>query len=129
MPLLRIDIIKGRSKEEFSNLLNVLQECVVDAFDIPQRDRFQIVAEHKSEQMIIQDIGLGFERTDNVVVIQMTTTPRTLASRKLFYGLTAKRLYKECSIAPSDLIINIIAVSESNWSFGNGEAQFLNGSI
>ncbi|MBL1405815.1 MAG: tautomerase family protein [Rhizobiales bacterium] len=129
MPLLRIDIIEGRSKETLSKMLDVLHECVVEAFEVPQRDRFQIVSQHKPEEMIIQDVGLGFERTKNVVVIQMTTTPRTLTSRKLFYSLTAKRLHKECGIAPSDLMINIISSSESNWSFGNGEAQFLNGSI
>jgi hypothetical protein len=33
-------------------------------FDAPDRDRYQIITEHKRGQIIAEDTGLGFERTD-----------------------------------------------------------------
>ena len=36
-------------------------------------DRFQITTEHPAPQIIAEDAGLGFERTDGVVMIQIFT--------------------------------------------------------
>ncbi len=129
MPLLRIDMIKGRSAQERCALADTIHACVVEAFGVPLRDRFQIITEHEPEQMIIEDVGLGYPRTDKVVVVQITTTPRTLASRKAFFRLAADRLEADCGLPQSDLMINMVTVSESDWSFGSGKAQFLSGEL
>ncbi|WP_138471121.1 tautomerase family protein [Poseidonocella sp. HB161398] len=129
MPLLRIDIIRGRSAQERRALADTLHACVVEAFGVPVRDRFQIITEHEPDQMIIEDVGLGLARTRRIVVVQITSTPRSLASRKSFYRLAAERLQAECGLGPADLMINIVTVSESDWSFGLGRAQFLTGDL
>lgn len=128
MPLLRIDVVKGRSPQALRRLCDTLHSCVVDAFGVPARDRFQIVTQHAPEEMIIQDVGLGFARTENVVVIQITTTPRALADRKRLFALIVERL-EGIGIAPDDVMINLVPVSEGDWSFGRGEAQFLTGAL
>lgn len=46
MPLLKIDIIKGRSDEDLVKFLDNLHEAMVEAFEVPERDRYQIVTEH-----------------------------------------------------------------------------------
>jgi len=77
MPLLRFALVKGRDKESLKKLLDVVHFAVVEAFDIPQRDRYQIVHEHSEDNMIIQDTGLGINRTNNIVVLsilRLTTT-------------------------------------------------------
>lgn len=79
--------------------------------------------------MRIEDVGLGFERTRDVVVVQVTTTPRTLAQRKAFYEMAASRLQSECGLNPDDLMVNFVQASEANWSFGGGQAQFLTGDL
>lgn len=70
--------------------------------------------------MVVQDIGLGFERSRNIVVVQITTTPRTLAARKTSYRLAAEKLQAECDIDPQYLVINLVTATESDWSFGGG---------
>jgi hypothetical protein len=40
-------------------------------FDAPDRDRYQIITEHKRGQIIAEDTGLGFERTDDIVIVQI----------------------------------------------------------
>lgn len=39
MPLLRFDVIEGRDKETLRKLLDVTHVVVVDAFQVPVRDR------------------------------------------------------------------------------------------
>src|SRR5260370_34855481 len=53
------------------------------AFKVPERDRFQIVHEHKRSQMVIEDSGLGIERSDKVVVVQVTSRHQHERSEKV----------------------------------------------
>jgi phenylpyruvate tautomerase PptA (4-oxalocrotonate tautomerase family) len=129
MPLVRIDLIKGRSREALRAIADTLHDCATDAFSLPPRDRFQIITEHEAHMVIVEDVGLGFDRSDDLVVVQVTSTPRSLAARKAFYELAAEKLSSDCGIAPQNLMINIVTVSESDWSFGMGRAQFLTGEL
>ena len=129
MPLVRIDLIKGREVAELTRLCDTLHGCVVDALGVPDRDRFQIVTQHAPHELIIQDVGLGFAHSDRVVVIQITTTPRSLTARKALFALITERLAQDCQINPADIMINLVPVSESDWSFGNGVPQFLTGAL
>src|ERR1700730_1847137 len=77
MPLLRIDVIEGRSEEELKKLLDAIHGAMLAALKVPERDRYQIVHEHPATKMIVEDTGLGIPRTDGVVVVQARTRPRT----------------------------------------------------
>ena len=129
MPLLKIDVIKGRSDEVLSTLLNTIHDAMVEAFDVPVRDRYQILTEHEPSRLIIQDTGLGFLRTDNVVVITAISRPRSAEMKQKFYNLLAQRLELDCGVSPQDLMISMIINSDEDWSFGLGQAQFLTGDL
>lgn len=89
MPLLKIDIIKGRSNEDLVKLLDNLHEAMVEVFEVPERDRYQIVTEHERSRMIIQDTGIGLTRTDNVVIVTAISRPRSAEMKQRFYKLSA----------------------------------------
>lgn len=42
MPLLYIDLIEGRSPSETRALLDAVHDAVVEAFQVPPRDRYQV---------------------------------------------------------------------------------------
>ena len=44
-PLIRIDVIEGRSEAEIKALLDAAHRAVVAAFKVPERDRYQILQE------------------------------------------------------------------------------------
>jgi len=129
MPLLRFDLIEGREPSELKALLDAAHRAMLEAFQVPARDRYQIVHEHKREHMIVEDTGLGFPRTDRVVFLQVTSRPRTREQKEAFYRLLCEELMGSCGIAPSDVVVSIIENTDADWSFGLGRAQFLTGEL
>ncbi|MFU0790190.1 tautomerase family protein [Cerasibacillus sp. JNUCC 74] len=129
MPLLTFDLIEGRKKEELKALLDATHYAVVKAFGVPERDRYQIVHQHPKHEMIIQDTGLGFERSDNIVVLSIRSTQRSDKQKKEFYRLLVQELEEKCGIDPKDVLVSIVTNGAGDWSFGFGEAQFLTGEL
>ncbi|UOQ45547.1 tautomerase family protein [Halobacillus salinarum] len=129
MPLVRFDVMEGRTDEELQTLLDATHEAMVDAFQVPERDRYQIVHQHKEGEMIIQDTGLGFERSKNVVVISMVSRPRTAVQKETLYKNLVELLQERCGIAPEDVMVSIANNGDADWSFGGGNAQFLTGEL
>ncbi|MBX8569852.1 tautomerase family protein [Pseudomonas cichorii] len=125
MPLLKIDVVKGRSEEALVTLLDTLHDAMVEAFQVPPRDRYQILNEHEPSRLVIQDTGLGFTRTHNVVVITAVSRPRSAQMKQKFYELVVQGLELNCGISPQDVMISIVINSDEDWSFGLGRAQFL----
>ncbi|MDR3460691.1 MAG: tautomerase family protein [Beijerinckiaceae bacterium] len=125
MPFLRFDVIEGRTDDEIADLLDAAHRAVLEAFGVPERDRYQIVHEHRKTRTRIEDTGLGIERTDKVVLLQVTTRPRTIDEKAAFYSLLCAEFSGRCGIAPSDVMVNFIENTDADWSFGHGEAQFL----
>lgn len=129
MPLLRFDLIEGRSPDELQALLDAAHRAMLAAFKVPERDRYQIVHEHKRAHMIVEDTGLGIPRTDKVVFLQVTSRPRGRAAKAVFYKLLAEELEKSCGLAPSDLVVSVVENADEDWSFGLGRAQLLTGEL
>lgn len=129
MPLIRVDVVEGRDERSLKELLDAIHRAVVKAFDVPERDRYQIVSQHPANELIIQDTGLGFERSKDVVVISVTSTERSAKQKKEFYQLVAEELEKSCGITSNNIMISIVTNGAADWSFGFGEAQFLLGQL
>lgn len=129
MPLIRIDVTEGRSDSEIKTLMDTVQDCVVEAFKVPVKDRYQIVTEHKPGRMILLDTGLGFERTEQAIVIQVFTSPRTTVNKNKFYQLLATNLEAKCGLNPKDLLVSVMTNTDVDWSFGFGKTQYLTGEL
>ena len=129
MPLLRFDLVAGRSPAELKTLLDAAHEAMLEAFQVPARDRYQIVHEHAAATMIVEDTGLDIPRTAKIVMLQVTSRPRPQEMKVSFYRLLCERLEERCGIAPSDVMVNIVTNSDADWSFGRGRAQFLTGEL
>ncbi|MGE7759703.1 tautomerase family protein [Peribacillus sp. NPDC097895] len=129
MPLIRFDLIEGRDKKSLRNLLDASHRAVVKAFDVPEKDRYQIVHQHPAHELIIEDTGLGFERSKNLVVISVTSKQRRKDQKQHFYKVLVQELGENCGIEPNDIMVSIVTNGDADWSFGLGEAQFLNGKL
>jgi phenylpyruvate tautomerase PptA (4-oxalocrotonate tautomerase family) len=127
MPFVRFDLIRGRRPEELRAIADATHEALVDVLDIPERDRFQIITEHDADHVIALDAGLGFERSDRLVMIQIfTQSGRTTEVKQLLFQAIAKRL-APLGIDGEDVFISIVENGPQDWSFGHGRAQYTEG--
>lgn len=129
MPLMKIDMLKGRQPAEIQQILDIAYQVMLRDFEAPVGDRYQIVTQHDPQEMAILDTGLGFKRTDQVLVFSLTTRPRTRKQKQAFYHDLVAELHQKLAIRPEDVMINLTVNSDEDWSFGNGQAQFLTGEL
>lgn len=129
MPLVSIDVASGRNPSELTRLLDSVHRAIVEAFSVPESDRYQILREHDPSHLVAMDTGLGLQRTDRLTIVQVTSRPRTADAKQAFFRLLAEKLEQNCGIPPSDVIVAIVANQDEDWSFGLGRAQFLTGEL
>jgi phenylpyruvate tautomerase PptA (4-oxalocrotonate tautomerase family) len=129
MPLVRIDLATGRSPEDVRAIADAIHTAIVDVYAIPVRDRFQVITEHPASQIIAEDAGLGFERTDGVVVIQVfTQRGRSDETKQRLYARVHDALVA-VGVASEDVFIGYVENGPQDWSFGFGRAQYMTGEL
>ena len=126
MPLVRISLRQGTSPEYRKAIGDGVHRAMIEAFAIPPDDHFQVITEHPPEGLIYDPQYLGVQRSDRVVFVQITLSAgrKPQQKRKLFKRM-AEILQESPGLRPQDLLINLVEVSWENWSFGNGEAQYM----
>lgn len=129
MPLIRIDLPKGRTPAQIGALCDAIHTAMLEAFGVPERDRYQIVHEHEPHTLTIQDTGLGIPRSGKLIVISVVSRPRNQGAKLEFYRRVCERLQSECGVASSDVLINVVTNTDADWSFGYGRAQFITGDL
>jgi phenylpyruvate tautomerase PptA (4-oxalocrotonate tautomerase family) len=128
MPFVRVDAYEGRTREQVRNLLDGIHRAVISAFGVPQRDRYQVYQEHSESSFVVQDTGLNIDRTRKVVVISITSRPRTERQKTDLYEKLIEEL-QDSGIDQNDIVVSIVTNGDVDWSFGNGKAQFLTGEL
>jgi 4-oxalocrotonate tautomerase len=126
MPLVRIFLRQGTSEEYRKTIGEGVHRAMVETLAVPSDDRFQIIAEHSAEGLVYNPGYLGVQRTDGVVFVQITlSTGRKPPQKRKLYKRMAEILAESPGVRPQDLLVNLVEVSWENWSFGNGEAQYM----
>jgi 4-oxalocrotonate tautomerase len=125
MPLVRISLREGKTEEYRKALGDGVHRALVESMDAPAQDRFQVITEHPPSGLIYDPTYLGIERTDNIVMVQITlSTGRKLAQKRKLFKRMAEILAEKPGLRPNDLMVSLVEVAWENWSFGNGEAQY-----
>jgi hypothetical protein len=129
MPLVRIDVAECLQPGRPRWIADAIHRAIVAEYGIPERDRFQVIAERKPGQILAGDAGLGFERTGDVVIIQVfTQRGRTAEAKQRLYAAIAGEL-AGLGIAGEDVFIGYVENGPEDWSFGFGRAQYVTGEL
>jgi phenylpyruvate tautomerase PptA (4-oxalocrotonate tautomerase family) len=125
MPLVRISLLEGKSEAYKKALADGVHQALLE-IDVPAQDRFQVVTEHPAGGLIYDPSYLGIERSDDIVFVQITlSTGRKPGQKRKLFQRMSEILAQNPGLRPQDLMINLVEVSWENWSFGNGEAQYM----
>lgn len=129
MPLVRIDLQQGRSAAQVRLIADVVQDVMVDVFAAPPGDRYQIITEHPVGHIIAGDSGIGIERSEGLVIIEVVHQGRTTEQKTKAYAELFQALAERTGIASGDLIVSMVGNAKEDWSFAGGRAQFLTGEL
>lgn len=122
MPFARIDLIQGKASEYRAAVADIVYRGIVDVLKAPDGDRFIVINEHTADNLIYDPKFLGFKRSADFLLIQVTSTVGNNKDSKLaFFRFVADELKDKLSVRPDDVMINMVYVDRSDWSFGNGD--------
>jgi phenylpyruvate tautomerase PptA (4-oxalocrotonate tautomerase family) len=124
MPFARISLLKGKSPDYLRALSDGIHQAMVETFNVPPADRFQIIHQHEPDELIFDRNYLASPRSDDFVLISITTgKPRTTEMRKALFRRTVELLQQSPGLRPEDVMIVISTSEPDEWSFGDGLAQ------
>jgi 4-oxalocrotonate tautomerase len=125
MPLVRIDLRRGKPPAYRKAIADGLYRAMRETFNVPENDRFMIVGEHDADDFIHAETYLGIAYTDDLVIIQITANDtRTTEQKQAFFARVAALLAENPGLRKQDVFINLVECKTENWSFGNGIAQY-----
>ena len=125
MPLVRIDLQKGKDSSYRQKAGQIVYEAMVAHTGVPQNDRFQIIAEHSADNFVYDPDYLGIHRTSDLIMVQIFFNEgRSVAQKQALYKAIAEGLSEQLGVRLEDVFITLVEVKKENWSFGNGIAQY-----
>lgn len=126
MPLVRIDLAKGKSAEHRRKLGDIVYNAMRETIGVPPDDKFQIITEHTPDELNVPKSYLGIVYSADIILIQMTISlGRTVELKQALYKRIADDLHAQLKIRREDVFVNVVEVVKENWSFGNGVAQYV----
>jgi phenylpyruvate tautomerase PptA (4-oxalocrotonate tautomerase family) len=117
MPLVTITIRSGKSAEYKKALLEGVHNALVQAFKIPEYDRFQMLHELVSDHYEVPPTKSG-----NATVIEISAFKGRLddAKKQLFRAIV-ENLAKNPGIAGDDIVIVLHEAPLENWGIKGGK--------
>ena len=126
MPFARISLLKGKSLAYLQALSDSLHRALVEAFEVPTDDRFQIIHQHEPGELVFDRRYLCGPRSDSFVLIAITAgKPRETCVKQAFYRRLVTLLADAPGIRPEDVMVVINTTGLDDWSFGDGVATML----
>lgn len=125
MPLVRISLRRGKPAAHLAALRSGVYQAMRETFGVPEDERFILIHQHDLEEFDCDPHYLGIERSDDLVIVQITcNSGRTVAQKQALYQRLAQKLAADPGLRPQDVFINLLETARENWSFGNGIAQY-----
>jgi phenylpyruvate tautomerase PptA (4-oxalocrotonate tautomerase family) len=126
MPLVRIELQRGKPAEYRRAIADGVYEAMRETIQVPERDRFEVISQHDPDDFVYDRQFFGIERSDDFVVVQIVLRRgRSTEAKQALYRRISERLRETPGIRPEDVFITLVENGTEDWSFGNGQAQYV----
>jgi len=116
MPLVKIEIIEGKTREYKQAILDGVHQALVKSLGIPDNDRFQ-----KLYELPFNNFEYPPDRTINVTIIEITMFKgRTLKAKRELYQTIVSNLKNKPGIDGHDIMIILNEPPLENWGVRGG---------
>jgi len=128
MPLVYVTLAEGTtSQDRRTQIGDGIYRALIDVANVPEDDRFEVINEVPSANLIYSPDYMGFDRSPSVVFIQIFINAARLAGsvdvKRALYARIAENL-GAAGVRGDDILINLVEMPEENWSFGRGELSY-----
>ena len=124
MPMSHLYLLKGKSPAYLRALSDGLHQALVDAFEVPLKDRFQVIHQHEANELVFDPHYLSHQnkpRSDDFVLIQITAgRARSAATKQAFYQRLVSLLAESPRLRAEDVMVIINTTAAEDWSFSGG---------
>ena len=129
MPLARIDLSENAPPERIKIVSEAIYSAMVEIANAPLNDKFQVVTRHAADEIIYPKEGyLGVTYTGDLILIQITWLGgRSTEVKKKFYKRIADEVHERAGVRKEDIVIILVDNGKEDWSYGNGEMQYVPG--
>uniref|UniRef100_B0T974 4-oxalocrotonate tautomerase n=1 Tax=Caulobacter sp. (strain K31) TaxID=366602 RepID=B0T974_CAUSK len=122
MPLVRVTMIKGKSPDYIKKLSDSIYESLVEAYQMPENDMFQIIEQLEPGSLIFdRNFGVKRPRSDDFMFINIESSGRDRQAKEAFIKRLSEKLAASPGVAPSDVFVRLSVNSVlDDFSFGEG---------
>lgn len=125
MPFVQINLAQNLSEAVKKNISQSIHESLIDHFNIPADDFFQVINELRATDLLFPDSYMNIPHTSNMVYIQIIArSGRTSEMKQALYKSIAEKIAARTPIHINDVFIVLVENDPLNWSFGQGIAQY-----
>lgn len=119
MPLVKINMLKGKSQEYKKIVLESVHNGLVSSLGIEGWDRFQRIIEYDK-----CDFETSLEKTDDFMIVELSLFPgRTREQKRMAIEMITDNLVDGLQIKPTDVFIVINEPPLENWGMGGKQKQ------
>jgi phenylpyruvate tautomerase PptA (4-oxalocrotonate tautomerase family) len=124
MPLVKVNLLNGRSAEEKDAIAASIQAALVSTLGVPDEDRYQLFNEYDGEGMRHTSGYLGLTYTDQLLIVEITfLVGRDDGLKKSLLAAINRNLVAAGVVGGDDVFVLITEIGRANVSFGRGLAQ------
>src|SRR5438132_5639875 len=124
MPLVKVNLLKGRSDEEKESIAASIQTALISTLKVPDADRYQVFNEYDRESFRHTSGYLGMTYTDQLLIIEITFLEgRDDEVKKSLLAEINRNLVAAGVVGDDDVFVLITEIGRANVSFGKGLAQ------
>ncbi|MFE9079133.1 tautomerase family protein [Bacillus mobilis] len=117
------------NKEELKKIGECIHLSLIEHFNIPENDFFQMFLPYKQNHFLFNPYYLlerGEKRTENMIYVSITCgSGRTIKQKRDLYQSISLKVSERSSIKSADIFITLNETAAENWSFGQGVAQLV----
>ena len=117
MPLVKVNMIAGKTPEFKKTVFDCIHEGLIDAFGISDWDRFQRIEEFEKDSWEAPE-----GKTENFMIIELTIFPgRTREQKKTVIEKITGLLCEKLGIPATDVFIVMNEPPLENWGMGGNQ--------
>ena len=121
MPFIRTNLPIDTSPEKQRDIVQGIHDALVESIGMPQDELFNMVSHYVPGQFACSPNFNGVERSDRVVVIEITMRRgRSDAMKRNLYARISRNLEVTAGVKTSDIFIFMHENDYSDWSVGHG---------